>query len=134
MSVEVKGMVPLLAVFDMQRSLDFYCKGLGFEIKESAGPADDIGWVYLQLGNVELMLNTLYEMPDRPSHPDELQNKHHADTALYFGCPDVEACYAALKARGIATSEPYVTGYGWKAIDLKDPDGYHICFQWPVGN
>ena len=56
----------------------------------------------------------------------------HADTTLYFACDDVDAAHAELRARGVATREPFVTGYGMKQVYLKDPDGYEICLQQPV--
>jgi hypothetical protein len=37
-----------------------------------------------------------------------------------------------LLSKGIDVHKPEVTGYGWKAITLIDPDGYQLCFQWPL--
>ena len=56
----------------------------------------------------------------------------HADTTLFFGCPDVDAAYAHLRAHGIEVREPAVRDYGMKQLSLADPDGYGLCFQWPV--
>jgi uncharacterized glyoxalase superfamily protein PhnB len=116
----------------MQKSLEFYCGVLGFEIQQSAGPADDIGWVLLRYGTVELMLNTQYEKHDRPQGFNPERNQYHTDTALYFGCSEIDKLYEELTNRGVNVTKPYTTGYGWKAIDTQDPDGYHLCFHWPV--
>lgn len=131
-SVKFQGMASLLSVFDMQKSLSFYCEFLGFEVQQSAGPADDIGWVLLRHGTIELMLNTQYEKHDRPPKPSSERNVYHADTALYFGCEEIDELYEQLNRKGAKVTQPYTTGYGWKAIDTHDPDGYHLCFHWPV--
>lgn len=122
----------LLMVFDMPRSLQFYVDGLGFEIVQSAGPEGDIGWAMLRRESINLMLNTLYELPERPDHPDTQQIKHHGDTILYFGCPALASFYEALLAKGLRPSPLYQTGYGFQAMDLTDPDGYKLCFQWEL--
>jgi len=49
----------------------------------------------------------------------------HGDTALFFGGPDVDAAYRAIRQQGIAHR-------GMKQLYLTDPDGYSLCFQWPV--
>lgn len=131
-NIPIKSMAPLIQVFDMPTSLNFYCDLIGFSIVQSAGPPDDIGFVMLRLNGITLMLNTLYEKHERPPAPEVDRMHHHSDTALYFGCPDVESWYRQLKDKGVQLKPPYVTGYGFKAVDLLDPDGYHLCFHWPV--
>lgn len=126
---KIEDMTPLLMVFDMPDSLKFYCETLGFELVESAGPPGDMGWAMMRLGDIWLMLNTLYELHERPASPDPSRIIAHGDTTLYFGSPDIEAIYEHIKSQGITVSEPYFTGYGFKAIDLKDPDGYTIVFH-----
>ena len=132
MSIAIQSMAPLLQVFDMPASLAFYRDALGFEVLATAGPPDDIGWAHLRRNGVEVMLNTQYETGDRPSSPDPARGKAHGDTALYFGCPDVDAAYEHLRARGLDVAPPVVTGYGMKQVYVRDPDGYNLCFQWPV--
>jgi catechol 2,3-dioxygenase-like lactoylglutathione lyase family enzyme len=43
MCIEIRGMSPLLSVFDMPASLAFYRDVLGFEIVQDSGQADDSG-------------------------------------------------------------------------------------------
>jgi len=133
MRIEIKGMAPLFQVFDMPAAIYFYRDILGFELVQSSSPGDDCDWCLLKLQETELMLNTAYEKEYRPAGPDPVRVSHHDDTALYFGCPDVEAAYNYLAAKGVNfLKSPYITGYGFKAMDIADPDGYHLCFHWPV--
>jgi glyoxylase I family protein len=62
----------MLQVFDIARSLKFYCDVLGFEIVQTDRntTAPNYNWVWLRLNNVDLMLNTAYEYDKRPSAAD----------------------------------------------------------------
>ncbi|WP_208644819.1 VOC family protein [Mucilaginibacter kameinonensis] len=129
---QIQGLAPLLQVFDMPVALGFYRDVLGFEVVQASGERDDVDWVLLKLNNIELMLNTAYEKPNQPSEPDERRIAAHTDTSLYFGHPDIDKLYSYLLDNGMHLKEPQITGYGWKAIYLLDPDGYLLCFHWPV--
>jgi uncharacterized glyoxalase superfamily protein PhnB len=131
MAIEIRGMAPLLQVFDMPTSIKFYRDVLDFEVVTTSNPrGEHFDWALLRLNGVELMLNTAYEEDARPPAPDPARIAAHDDTCLYFGCPDVDAAYAHLRARGVAAKEPKVAPYGMKQLYLNDPDGYNLCFQW----
>ena len=133
MGIDIRGMAPLLQVFDMPTSIAFYRDVLGFEVVTTSKPrGEHFDWALLRLKGVELMLNTAYEQGARPPAPDPARIAAHDDTAIYFGCPDVDAAYAHLRRRGIAAKEPEVAHYGMKQLYLHDPDGYNLCFQWPA--
>ena len=132
MTLRVGGFATLIQVFDMPTSLVFYRDVLGFHVISDAPADGQCDWAWLRSGDSELMLNTAYEAEDRPPAPDPARIRAHADTALFFGCDDVDAVYAHLRARQIAAREPLVTSYGMKQVYLKDPDGYEICLQQPV--
>ncbi len=127
MGIEMRGLCPLIQVFDLETSLGFYCELLGFEVVQKAPGG---GWAWLRNGDAELMLNTAYDDGERPDKPDPKRLLAHRDTGLFIGCPDVEGAYEYLKSKGCAVSKPKVAGYGMKQMYLKDPDGFEICFQW----
>jgi catechol 2,3-dioxygenase-like lactoylglutathione lyase family enzyme len=129
---QIQGLAPLLQVFDMPVAIGFYRDVLGFDVVQASGEGDDVDWVLLKLNSIELMLNTAYEKPDRPPEPDELRITAHTDTSLYFGHPDIDKLYNFLLSKGMHLKKPQITGYGWKAIYLLDPDGYLLCFHWPA--
>jgi glyoxylase I family protein len=132
MAIVVRGLCPLLQVFDMPASIAFYRDVLGFGVVETSRPGPRFDWAWLRRDGAELMLNTAYEEDQRPPAPDPARVAAHDDTALYFGCPDVDAAYEHLRAHGIAVHEPKVAPYGMKQLYLHDPDGYTLCFQWPA--
>ena len=61
---------------------------------------------------------------DRPAVRDEARNTADADTAVYLGCPDLDAVYFFLSKKRVALDKPVITSYGWKAIYVHDPDNY----------
>jgi glyoxylase I family protein len=133
MAIEVRGMAPLFQVFDMPTSIAFYRDVLGFEVETTSPPrGGHFDWALLNLSGVQLMLNTAYEQDARPPAPDPARIAAHEDTAIYFGCPDVDAAYAHLRARGVNTKEPKIAHYGMKQLYVTDPDGYSLSFQWPA--
>jgi len=132
--IKIEGLAPLLQVFDMPASLKFYRDILGFKVMMSSEDSDEANWVLLRLNDMELMLNTAYEREYRPKMPDANRITAHYDTCLYFGCPDTDALYTHLKNNGLELNKPEITRYNWKAIYVKDPDGYGLCFHWPLPN
>lgn len=136
MAFEVRGLCPLLQVFDMPASLAFYRDILGFELVQAApraqeASADLFDWVWLRHGDADLMLNTAYD-PDavRPPVPDPARVAAHDDTGLFMRCPDVDAVYEHLREKGLAVDAPKIAPYGMKQLYVKDPDGFVLCFQW----
>lgn len=133
MPIEVTGVTALLQVFDMPTSVRFYRDMLGFEVVEtSAREGDQFDWGWLRLNDAHVMLNTAYEQDDRPAQPEAARIRAHGDTCLYFRCPDVDAAYRHLQAHGLDVNGPKVAPYGMKQLYVTDPDGYGLCFQWPV--
>jgi len=131
MAIDIRGMCPLLQVFDMPTSIDFYCNKLGFEVVSTDGkPVPNNDWIWLRLKDVDLMLNTAYEAPQRPPNPVPTRVAAHGDTGLFFGCHDVDAAYRYLSEKGVKARAPKVAPYGMKQMYLTDPDGYELCFQW----
>jgi glyoxylase I family protein len=132
MILDIRGLAPLLQVFDMPTSIHFYRDILGFEVVNTSRPGEHFGWALLRLNGVELMLNTAYESDERPPVPDPNRVLGHGDTGLYFGCPDIEGAYKQLHAKGLDVNQPVIRPYGMKQLNITDPDGYNLCFQWPA--
>jgi glyoxylase I family protein len=126
----IRGLCPLIQVYDMPTSLRFYRDVLGFVEVEKSGQSDEVGWVWLRHGEAEVMLNTAYDVGERPPAPDRARVAAHADTILFVGCQDLEGAYALLVAHGVTAEPPKVAPYGMKQLYAADPDGYGVCFQW----
>jgi glyoxylase I family protein len=132
MAIDIQGLAPLLQVFDMPASVHFYRDVLGFELVTTSSPGEHFDWALLRLNRVEVMLNTAYESDRRPPSPDSARVAAHSDTALYFGCEDLDPAYRHLRAHGFNVKEPVTQSYGMRQLYVTDPDGYTLCFQWPA--
>jgi glyoxylase I family protein len=132
MGIEIRGLTPLLQVFDMPKAIAFYRDVLGFQIVGSDGhhPVPDNDWTLLELCGAQLMLNTAYEREKRPKAPVAGRIAAHQDTCIYFSCPDVDGTHKFLKRKIAGLKPPKVAPYGMKQLYLRDPDGYELCFQW----
>ena len=128
MTLHLTNLVPLLQVFDLPTSIAFYRDVLGFEL--IAG--DDSWWAMLALGDIRLMLNTAYEDGERPPAPDPARVRGHADLSLYLDCPDPDTVYAHIRSKGWEASAPVITSYGMRQVNIKDPDGFELCFICPA--
>lgn len=124
MDANVKQAVPFFMIVNMERSLDFYVKGLGFELKNKWEPRGKIEWCSLQLGGASLMMQEY-----RNNVPTE---KLGEGVSVCFMCEDALKIYKQILSRGLSTTtEPFVGNNLW-VVGLKDPDGYIIYFESPT--
>jgi hypothetical protein len=69
MALLIQGVAPLIQVFDMPTSLQFYRDQIGFTVTQTSPQLsenpDDVNWAMLQLADVTVMLNTAYEPEHR---------------------------------------------------------------------
>jgi glyoxylase I family protein len=130
--IDMRGLCPLLSVFDMVTSIRFYRDILGFEAFTTSTPEPDghFDWCWLKLNGTELMLNTAYERSHRPAAPDPARIAAHGDTQIYIACQDLDAAANYLRASAIEAKGPMVRPFGMKQLFFKDPDGYELCLQW----
>lgn len=134
MSLPISGLTPLIQVFDMAKSLDFYAGKLGFQVV-AASPEIDAPegrfshWMLLRSGAIDLMLNTAYDTGERPATPDPARRQAHTDTSFYIFCPDLDRIHAALAKAGVDLDPPSTASYGPRRFSLFDPDNFEIVFQ-----
>jgi lactoylglutathione lyase len=122
-SANVKQAVPFFMVANMNDSLAFYTKGLGFVLQNKWEPRGSIEWCWLQLDQVSLMLQEYRDAPP--------EVKRGEGVSVCFMCDDALSIYKELTSRGIAADEPFVGNNAW-VVGIKDPDGYRIYFESPT--
>ena len=124
----VKQVVPLLGVSDMERSLRYYVDGLGFTIGNKWIVDGKLRWCWLSLGGAAVMLQEFSKAGHDSWVP---QGKVGEGVSLWFQCEDALAIYDAFRSRGINASEPQVGNSMWDT-SLCDPDGYRLHFESPT--
>jgi uncharacterized glyoxalase superfamily protein PhnB len=135
--VKLAGLTPLISVFDMPEAIAFYRDILGFEIVQhspviEAAEGRYFHWAWLRLDGAELMLNTAYDANERPASRDAAGWIADEKVCFFIACADVDGAYAELSAKGLKLNPPKTAPYGMKQLNLKDPDGYGLCFQQPA--
>jgi len=118
----VKQAVPFFMVKDVEASVNFYVKGLGFSMTESWVDNGKLKWCWLVLDSAALMLQEYDEKTNMS------QEKPGKGVEIFFICEDALAIYSQITSNGISASEPFVGNKMW-VVPVKDPDGYKISFE-----
>jgi catechol 2,3-dioxygenase-like lactoylglutathione lyase family enzyme len=105
-------------VDDVQESIDFYTKHLGFELLTSAPPA----FADVKRGNLRLLLAGPKSSAGRPM-PDGEKPGPGGWNRIHFIVDDVEAEVGRLRDAGAQFRNDIIEGPGGKQILLLDPSG-----------
>jgi lactoylglutathione lyase len=121
----LKLAVPFFMVTDMEKSLDFYCNGLGFTLANQWTPRGKIEWCWLTRDLISLML----QEPRGNEHVIHANPQHKGlGITICTQCTDALALYSEFKSRNLLLTEPFVGNNRW-VFSVKDPDGYRLEFQ-----
>jgi hypothetical protein len=121
----VKMAVPFFMVRNIEASIDYYIKGLGFEMAENWMDKGKIRWCWLKIGKAALMLQ---EYNSNEQTATASIGKLGVGVSIYFICEDALSIYNDVASRGLLVSEPFVGNHMW-VVRLSDPDGYEIFFE-----
>jgi catechol 2,3-dioxygenase-like lactoylglutathione lyase family enzyme len=120
--MHLQRLTPMLSVTDLERTITFYCNGLGFQCAQKFGDPHPV-WCHLKRDSADLMFNQppASELAELPRRAKDFQ-------VYYFYPDDVPLLHAAWKGKGLAVTDLRVTIYGMKVFELRDPDGYWLWF------
>jgi catechol 2,3-dioxygenase-like lactoylglutathione lyase family enzyme len=111
--------MPVLRVTDLQRSIDFYVKVLGFELLWRS-PNDGGGEnCMLQSGEATVMLSTGTHLGGKPAFTG----------TLYFEMVGVRDFYTQIKDLIEIVWPLSSTDYGTQEFGVRDLDGYMLAFS-----
>ncbi len=108
-------------VKDVQRSIAFYTKTLGFNLDFQNLPA----FGQVSIGNLKLILSGPGASGSRPM-PDGRQQEPGGWNRIVLQVEDLPARITDLKKKGMNFRNQMETGPGGKQIQLEDPDGNPI--------
>jgi len=121
----VKQAIPFFGVSNIERSVDFYVNGLGFEMTYRWIDEGKLRWCWLQNGGAALMLQEFWKEGHYANVPKE---KLGVGISVCFICDDALAFYNEVTSRRVQASEPFVGNNLW-VTGLSDPDGYNLYFE-----
>jgi catechol 2,3-dioxygenase-like lactoylglutathione lyase family enzyme len=122
----------ILAVADVQRSIDFYSGHLGFEVE---AVYDDPPYVTLVRAGMRLSLAEQgHAAEDRPGVTMQAPaDRSSLQVALVLEMSGVRAAYEELSATGVGfLAEPYSPPWGGHRCFAVDPDGYLVELEEPA--
>ena len=112
----LRGLVPIVRVQDVERSIDFY-RRLGFEMRNMLESDGRVVWTSLDSGKAYLMLN----------RSQGTMTPGVRDVLLYLYSSDLVAYRDQLAADGIKVGPIEYPPYMEKGeFGIEDPDGYCI--------
>ena len=114
-------------VDDVQASIDFYTKHLGFDVRTSAAPA----FADVTRGNLRLLLSGPASSAGRPM-PDGAKPGPGGWNRIHLVFRDLAAEVERLRQAGLDFRNDVVTGPGGSQILLEDPSGNVIELFQPA--
>ena len=123
----VTGIAPFFLVADVVRAAEHYRDKLGFTIR---GYFFEDPPVFAMVGRDDQIIMLSLMTAGRGG-----SNRGHKDEALdaYLWVDDVEALYAEFQQRGAdLVGPPQLRIYGVKELEVRDLDGYVLCFGQDV--
>jgi len=115
MAVKITGLIPMVHVADVQRSVNFY-RLLGMEVQGSLrNPSGQLQWVHLHCDRADIMFT-------RASEPVIASRQ---SVLFYLYSPQLVQLRDHLLTNGVKVSDISYPSYMLKGeICLEDPDGY----------
>jgi uncharacterized glyoxalase superfamily protein PhnB len=125
---QIKGIAPFFLVADVTKAAEFYRDRLGFHI---AGYFFEDPPVFAMVGRDEQIV-MLSLMQDGRRGGSNRAFKGEALDA-YLWTDDVDGLYASFSAAGVEiVMPPTLRIYGMKEFEVRDLDGYVLCFGQDV--
>jgi catechol 2,3-dioxygenase-like lactoylglutathione lyase family enzyme len=115
-------------VEDVEESIDFYTRHLGFTLRHSALPA----FADVVRGRLRLLLAGPESSAGRPM-PDGRTPEPGGWNRIHLIVDDISAEVERLRSAGLSFRNDIVTGPGGRQILLEDPSGNPIELFQPAG-
>lgn len=123
-TTKVTGISPQFLVDDLQRSIEYYCQRLGFDLDFQY---EDF---YASVSKDGCAIH-LKEAPKNEADRPHRQKNEHLDA--YLGVSNATALHDEFKSRGALITKA-LEDRPWSCRDfyVLDPDGYILCFSEPT--
>ena len=125
--MNIVGLVPLLNVEDVGRSVYFYKDALGFRLDESFEREGAMVWACLSFGPVRLMLH----QPPWAESENRRESRSYGDAVLFFWVADARELHTDLTSRGYEVGD-LQGDRSTQEFYMRDPDGYELGFATSV--
>ena len=123
---------PFFIVGDLAATLDFYQSKLGFTVPYQGGGDGEVENYWAFVGRDKIMLMFKAIAPD--VHPQPNSSRHEwARWDVYIYTDDPDALHAEFVANDVPMHSALAnTSDGLRAFEIKDNNGYVLCFGRPL--
>jgi len=118
---------PILHVKRVEPSLKFWTERFGFKATIQVPEGDHIGFVALENGPIELMLQTYQGMQSDPHNP-LAKTVDQGPSFLFMEVPDINGVIRSLEGAEVVQGL-HETFYGAKEVVAKEPGGHFVIFS-----
>jgi len=125
--VMINRSTPILHVKRVEPSLKFWTERFGFKAIIQVPEGDHIGFVALENGPVELMLQTYEGMQSDPNNP-LAKVADQGPSFIFMEVPDINVVIKSLQGAEIV-QDLHETFYGAKEVVTKEPGGHFVIFS-----
>lgn len=125
--VKINRSTPILHVKSVEPSLKFWTERFGFKPTIQVPEGDHIGFVALENGSVELMLQT-YEGMQTDAHNPLAKTVDQGPSFLFMEVPDIDSVIKSLEGAEVVQGL-HETFYGAKEVIAKEPGGHFVIFS-----
>jgi uncharacterized glyoxalase superfamily protein PhnB len=124
-AVTVRKITTVLAVENVQPSIDFWQGKLGFEVTVTVPHEETVGFAILERDGVEVMLQSVASiLADLGATTGEVNGR---SAALFIEIADLDAVEKALGDYPIEMARR-TTFYGMAEIGVREPGGHFVVF------
>jgi len=124
--VMINRSTPILHVKNVEPSLKFWTERFGFKSTVQVPEGDHIGFVALESGSVELMLQTYQGMQTEQNPLARVVDQ--GPSFIFMEVPDINDVIKSLQGAEIV--QPlHETFYGAKEVVAKEPGGHFVIFS-----
>jgi catechol 2,3-dioxygenase-like lactoylglutathione lyase family enzyme len=125
--VMINKSTPILHVKSVEPSLKFWTERFGFKPTIQVPEGNHIGFVALENGPVELMLQTYEGMQSDQSNP-LAKAVDQGPSFIFMEVPDINSVIKSLQGAEIVQGL-HETFYGAKEVVAKEPGGHFVIFS-----
>jgi catechol 2,3-dioxygenase-like lactoylglutathione lyase family enzyme len=125
---------PFFIVDDLTATLDFYQSKLGFDVPYKGGGDGEVEDYWAFVGRDKIML--MFKAIAADVHPHPNSSRHEwARWDVYIYTDDPDALYAEFVAKDVPMHSALAnTSDGLRAFEVKDNNGYVLCFGRPLAS
>lgn len=128
--VMLNSVTPFFIVDDLAKTLEFYQERLAFDVLYKGGDENGDFWAMLGRDRVMLMFKAI--TPD--VHPQPNHSRHEwAAWDAYVHTNDPDTLYTEFRAKSVPMHRELAdTNDGLRAFEIRDNNGYVLCFGRPL--